>query len=269
LIIRVPLEMNHEISLQVKNQLIEIQRLSAQVEAFAREHHIPDPTTFQINLVLDELVTNVISYGYRDTAEHLINLRMKLSGEELTIVMEDDGLPFNPLEQAAPELDKPIAEKEVGGLGIFLVRKLVDSVEYRRQADKNILVMKKKTSFASPPKDHSLEIRETKSGDVWVLEFTGRFDALAAASALEKLSAFIAADKHRLVLDFSKLDYISSGGLQVLLVTLNRSRHTQGTIALCSLKDYLKDIFDITGFAKLFAIYQTRAEAIQALQAPG
>ena len=261
--------MNHEISLQVKNQLFEIQRLSALVEAFAREHQMPGSSAFQINLVLDELVTNVISYGYRDGAEHLIDLRMKLSGEELTIVMEDDGLPFNPLEQAAPQLDKPIAEKEVGGLGIFLVRKLMESVEYRREADKNILVMKKKISFASPPKSHHLEIRETKSGGVSVLEFTGRFDALAAPNALEKLSASIAAGKHRLVLDFSQLDYISSGGLQVLLVTLNRLRHAQGTIALCSLKDYLKDIFDITGFAKLFAIYQTRAEAIQALQAPG
>ena len=258
--------MNHEISVQVKNQLAEIHRLSALVEEFGRAYQWPDDVIFQINLVLDELVTNVISYGYHDSAEHLIDLRLKLSGDELTLVMEDDGKAFNPLEKASPQFDVPLEERGIGGLGIFLVRKLMDRVDYRREAGKNILVMMKRIISASPAQRQHLEISETKSGDAVVLKFAGRFDATTATIAMEKLSAALTPDKQRLVLDFSRLEFISSAGLQVLLVARNKLHHAQGKIVICSLKDYLKNIFDIAGFAKLFEIYATRAEALKRLQ---
>ena len=87
---------------------------------------------------------NVISYGYDDSDEHEIMIRLSCKGEEVTAEVEDDGRPFNPLEVAEPDTSKALEERPVGGLGIHLARKLMDDVEYKRQQEKNLLAMKKR-----------------------------------------------------------------------------------------------------------------------------
>ncbi len=128
------------------------------------------------------------------------------------------------------------------------------------------MVMKKKLTPAGSANRHPLEIRETKSGRALVLEFNGRLDATTSAGALEKLTASIEVGEQQLVLDFSQLDYISSAGLKTLLVVLNKLPPLHGTIALCSLKPYLKEIIDIAGLTALFPVYPSRAEALKSLQ---
>ncbi|MBI3249228.1 MAG: SpoIIE family protein phosphatase [Deltaproteobacteria bacterium] len=131
-------------SILFKNQLSEIGRLARVVEAFAERCHLSTSLAFELNVALEEIVTNVISYGYDDAGEHEIMLRLSSTGEEVTAEVEDDGRPFNPLAAAPPDTSKPLADRPMGGLGIHLVRKIMDAVEYRRQQEKNLLVMKKK-----------------------------------------------------------------------------------------------------------------------------
>jgi anti-sigma regulatory factor (Ser/Thr protein kinase) len=96
-----------------------------------------------LNLALEEILTNIISYGYTDNREHEIRVSLSVQPGEVTAEVEDDGRPFNPLEAPEPDTAKSLEEKMIGGLGIHLVRKLTDGLEYQRQEEKNRLVMKK------------------------------------------------------------------------------------------------------------------------------
>jgi anti-sigma regulatory factor (Ser/Thr protein kinase) len=132
------------LSVQLKNNLSELQRLNQIVTEFAERHGLASELVFRLNLVLEEIITNVISYGYQDGLEHEISVRLSWQDPDMKVEVEDDGRPFNPLEAPPPDIGKPLAEREVGGLGIHLVRKMMDELEYRRQNDKNLLILKTK-----------------------------------------------------------------------------------------------------------------------------
>jgi len=136
--------MDNRISITLKNQLSEIERLSQVLDEFGRLHDLPIRDLRAMNLALDEILTNVISYGYDDHHEHRITVRLSLAHGELIAEVEDDARPFNPLEFPAADTEKPIAERPIGGLGIHMVRKLMDQLEYQRQHAGNLLVMRKK-----------------------------------------------------------------------------------------------------------------------------
>jgi anti-sigma regulatory factor (Ser/Thr protein kinase) len=135
--------MSKQSAVIVKNQLSELERMSRVVEAFGEDNGVPPKAIFQLNLALDEILTNVMSYGYTDTAEHEIVVRLSADGGQVIVEVEDDGREFNPLDAAAPDLDAPAAERSIGGLGIHLARKVIDQLEYRREQGKNLLVMRK------------------------------------------------------------------------------------------------------------------------------
>ena len=133
---------------ELKNDLSEIARLARIVDDFARHHQIEAQTTRNMHLVLDEILTNIISYGYDNGGEHHIIARFNLERGHWTVAVEDDGKPFNPLDAPEPDTNQLLEERPIGGLGIHLVRKNVDELEYRRQKDKNILIMKLKLKGA-------------------------------------------------------------------------------------------------------------------------
>jgi anti-sigma regulatory factor (Ser/Thr protein kinase) len=132
-------------SVRLRNDLSEVQRLNQIVTEFAAQHGLAPELAFRVNLVLEEIVTNVISYGYDDHSEHEISVRLSWQDPRIELEVEDDGRPFNPLEAPEPEIDSPLVERPVGGLGIHLVRKMMDDFEYRREGDKNRLVLRTRT----------------------------------------------------------------------------------------------------------------------------
>jgi serine/threonine-protein kinase RsbW len=123
------------------NQLTELERVAREIEAFGEAHGIAPNLIFHVKVALDEILTNVISYGYPEGGEHMITVRLALKAAELVIEVEDDGRPFNPLTVAPPDLEESPEERPIGGLGLHLVRKMMDRLEYRREQDKNLLVM--------------------------------------------------------------------------------------------------------------------------------
>jgi anti-sigma regulatory factor (Ser/Thr protein kinase) len=137
--------MTRLISLTLANHLSEVAKLAGFVEAFGVAEGLEPEAVFNLNLALDEVVTNVIRYAHEDDGqEHPIVVRLALESGVVTAEVEDDGRAFNPLEAAAPNLDASIDERPIGGLGIHLVRSVMTSVEYRRQDGRNVLTMKKK-----------------------------------------------------------------------------------------------------------------------------
>ena len=131
-------------SFELKNDLSELERLCRTCEEIGQDINISDRTIFEMNLALDELFTNIISYGFQDCQEHIIKVTITTEGDQLQMRIEDDGVPFNPLESKTPEFQCGIEECKIGGLGIHLIRKLMDDVHYKRVADKNILVLRRK-----------------------------------------------------------------------------------------------------------------------------
>jgi anti-sigma regulatory factor (Ser/Thr protein kinase) len=131
-------------SFELKNDLSELEQLCQNCEEIGRDINISDKTIFEMNLALDELFTNIISYGFSDQQEHTIKINITIEGDQLQMRIEDDGVPFNPLESKTPDFQCGIEECKIGGLGIHLIRKMMDDVQYKRVSDKNILLLRRK-----------------------------------------------------------------------------------------------------------------------------
>jgi len=96
----------------------------------------------QIGIVIDEIFSNIVRYAYHPSSGN-VTIRITVDSY-ITIEFEDRGVAFNPLSADEPDITLPAEEREIGGLGIFMVKKIMDSVEYRREGDKNILTVKKR-----------------------------------------------------------------------------------------------------------------------------
>jgi len=107
-----------------------------------------------------------------------------------------------------------------------------------------------------------MEILEKKIGNVYLISIGGNLDAYSVNDVESKLNSLIDAGQVRLVVSLDKLEYISSSGLRVLLVTLKKVRKQQGDMRLACLKSNIKEVFDISGFTQLFNISDTEETAI-------
>lgn len=135
---------NDNRSFTMRNELSELENLTREITEFGSRHAFSHKVVFQLNLALEEIVTNIISYGFVDDEEHRINVDLKLAGAELEARVEDDGIPYDPLTTPAPNTDAPLDERRVGGLGVHLIRELMDDVTYTRTGDKNVLTLSKR-----------------------------------------------------------------------------------------------------------------------------
>ncbi len=128
----------------LKNQDGERRKLLGALEDFARQHSLPPAVVQAADLALEELITNIFNYAYDQAGPRDIRVRFLIDGDCLQIEVEDDGKPFDPLERPEPDISLPLDDKPIGGLGIYLVRRSMDEVQYRRHAGKNLLVMRKR-----------------------------------------------------------------------------------------------------------------------------
>ena len=133
--------MQKKISLLIKNNQEEIIRLSKLIDEFGIENNINADALYEINLALDEIITNIISYGFKDSLEHFISVEGTLQNNSLEIKIEDDGIAFDPLSAPEPDLNNKIDQRQIGGLGIHLVKTLMQDISYKREKEKNILIL--------------------------------------------------------------------------------------------------------------------------------
>lgn len=133
-------------TLILKNKVSELEKVMTCLSELCIRNAIPPDTEYDLNLALDELVSNVAKYAYPDGGEHYFRLEITLDRGEFVARLEDDGVEFNPNKHPAPDLDAPLEKRIEGGLGIFLVRKIMTSVEYEREERKNVVTLRKKLS---------------------------------------------------------------------------------------------------------------------------
>lgn len=127
--------------INIKNDISEIGEVCNKIDQFCTENNIPNKKRQDIDLIVDELASNVIFYAYPDGEQHSFTLSLELSEGIVTIKMVDTGTPFNPLNKNDPDIELSAEERQIGGLGIFLVKQLSEKVTYQRLNDKNHLTI--------------------------------------------------------------------------------------------------------------------------------
>lgn len=126
------------------NKLSEIEKIDLLLSQISKEWKLSDTDVFELNLIIEEWVSNIIFYAFEDDDEHEIVIKLELKANTITIAIIDDGKKFNLNDlPATNELSKPIKERKPGGLGIHFVKELSDSVEYSRKNGKNELLLTK------------------------------------------------------------------------------------------------------------------------------
>ena len=129
--------------IKLKNQVGELDLMAQFIEETGEELGLDMELLMNLNLVLEEMVSNIIFYAYPDGTEGTIELAVESDGKELTFFLYDYGRVFDPTQKADPDVSINPAERDIGGMGIFIVRNIMDKVTYQRLNGKNILTMKK------------------------------------------------------------------------------------------------------------------------------
>jgi anti-sigma regulatory factor (Ser/Thr protein kinase) len=135
-----------KISIALKNDFCELDSLCRSLEKFGKSHGLSKKCKLDLNLVLEELLTNIISHGYADEGEHFIHITISQENGVLVVCIKDDGIPFNPVTAEEPDVKRPLEEREIGGLGIHLIKQLTDDIAYERVGNQNIIILKKNIS---------------------------------------------------------------------------------------------------------------------------
>ena len=127
----------------IKNQVEELERVARFIDEIGEELSLDMELQMNLNLVMEEMVSNIIFYAYPEGVEATIELLAECDGKELTLILSDQGRAFDPTLKENFDMDVNPAERELGGMGIFIVKNIMNQVTYQRLEGRNLLTMKK------------------------------------------------------------------------------------------------------------------------------
>ena len=130
-------------SFSLESRISELQKLNQWVDTFAQASGLTMSDTFSLNLSLEELVSNIIKYGGEAGKTHKINILISINSPQLEVTISDSGQPFDPSKVETPDISLSVEERAIGGLGVFLANKYMDSMHYQRTDTHNILHLSK------------------------------------------------------------------------------------------------------------------------------
>jgi sigma-B regulation protein RsbU (phosphoserine phosphatase) len=131
-------------SLTLPNDIETIPQLNEFIDTVAEEIGLDMSLTMSLNLAIEEAVVNVMEYAYPEGEQGNVDIEVIADERWLTFIISDNGIPFDPTTQKDADTTLSAEERPIGGLGIFLVRQLMDSINYQRKDGKNILTLSKK-----------------------------------------------------------------------------------------------------------------------------
>jgi anti-sigma regulatory factor (Ser/Thr protein kinase) len=126
--------------IEARSSIDEIERIVAFIDGWCEAQSLPDDLRFKLHLVAEEFSMNAIMHGYRDREDGWIYIRLVASPDALSLVFQDEAPLFDPLSEAAsPDLAASIEDRQVGGLGVHLIKEMTRSIGYRRDGSRNVL----------------------------------------------------------------------------------------------------------------------------------
>jgi serine/threonine-protein kinase RsbW len=219
---------------------------------------LSDHAAWQVQLAVDEAATNVIQHGYSVAdadAKGELELGWRLDGDQFVVTLRDHGRRFDPSAVPAPDITSPLEERQAGGLGLYIMGRLMDVVQFDFDDQHGNLLTMSKYIGLSP----SIE-------SVRIFELSGRLDAVGTNAAIAQVHAAIAGDARKVLLDMSKVTFMSSSGLRALLLMRKELLAHDGELRLCELRPDVQEVFALTGFTQVFTIHRSRAEALDAFR---
>lgn len=248
------------------------------------------------NMALDDLLNNVVQYAFpNDPTEHIIVVAGDVRDECVVLTITDDGIPFNPLTVATPDLSLLLHEREIGGLGIHLVRSMFDEVTYHRNVGHNVLALRKRfvsepsaslrrpnqtgirglaggRKSSQPSQDSTgmaMGVRSHRNGDVMIVTPQNRFDTNSAPEVERILTHSIERGERQIVLDLSRISYISSIGLRVILKAVMTMTRTGGRVVLSGGNDHVRTVLQLSGALMMSLHASTLEDAIAKVRETG
>ena len=128
----------------LRNDIREMGRIMDAITQVVDSAAFPPVVVHDVTLAMEEIFSNIVFYGFGDDMDHNITLHLAIEDDSLILTLQDEGIPFNPLNVQIGRRDKPLEERDKGGMGIILAKNLMDQMEYRRERGKNILRMEKR-----------------------------------------------------------------------------------------------------------------------------
>lgn len=238
-------------SITVPAALESLARISDFISDATARAGLDDHAAWQVQLAVDEAATNIIQHGYDAGQPGEIELSWRVDGVEFAVTLRDRGRRFNPEAVPAPDITSPLEERQAGGLGLYLMNRLMDTVRFEfGEAQGNTLTMTKRIGPAA--------------GAARIFELSGRLDAVSTNAAIAQVRAAVAAGTRNVLLDLSGVTFMSSSGLRALLLVRKDLLAQGGELRLCELQPQVFEVFAITGFTQVFAIHRTRDDAMAA-----
>jgi len=130
-----------QLEITIKADMLEIDRVNAAFSQYAEKVGLSTAVVQKVSISFDELLTNIVAYGFDNPEGHLIDIAVVYSNGRLVITVTDDGVPFNPFDRVGPDTTLSLEEREIGGLGVLLVVELMDECTYQRLRDKNVVTL--------------------------------------------------------------------------------------------------------------------------------
>ena len=266
--------MRDERHLSFKPQLENIQAACDFVVQAAEAAGLDERSTYHCQLAVDEACTNIIEHGFNtdeDKPNGQINLMTGIEDPNtFVIAISDNSRAFNPITYKEPDPAQPLSEREVGGWGIYFIKKLMDMVDYRYVDGKNNLTLHKyvgqSLASTSSYSDREVDISsEPLAKDYIHILLRGQVDShtsITVETALDE--TIVAQGHHRLIIDFSEVSYISSSGLKVLVSAWRKAREKGGDVLLVGLQSRIYEVFEMIGFDMMFNIYDSVHDALEA-----
>jgi anti-anti-sigma factor len=233
----------------------------------ARSAALDEDEVFHCQMAVDEACTNIIEHAYGEDATGNIEITCFVEPGICTIQIVDHGRPFNPDSVPVPRIGASLDEIKPGGIGLHLMRRLMDEVRFEFTEHGNRLTMKKiGTSQVSSPHFQNIPVSQAKPG-IWIVEPQGRLDATTAPDLEHALETLVQQDAPWILVDLARGSYISSRGLKVLVSSWRKASDNSGKLALCAIIPRVLAIFETVGFTQIFDVYPNRDDALTALSA--
>lgn len=251
--------------LKISGRYDSIPLITEFVSEAARAAGLDEDAIFHCQMAVDEACTNVIEHAYGGDGKGNIEVTCHVSPGKCVISILDTGRPFDPESVPKPDPTMPLDKIEPGGVGLHLMRKLMDEVKFHFSDQGTTLVMVKTgDSTTPPPKPLTMPVHKA-AGDIWVVTPEGRVDSDHAPVLERTLTQLLEEGHSRIVVDMSRVEYIASRGLKSLIAAWRWADRADGELTLSGLSTRLYSVFDMAGFTQLFNIHPTMGAALDAL----
>ncbi len=260
----------NEKKLRISAQIKDIATACDFVVAEAESAGLDERDAHHCQLAVDEICTNIIEHGYGlADDERFIDIICQKYDNRFVVQILDDSFPFDPLGRTDPDPTSELEDRRIGGWGVYFIKKMMDELTYDYSQGRNRLTMvkrlKSKTGLSEntrKPLEPTPILVSSYPNNNWSIAPSGRLD-IASSRRLEAVVVKELGDGHRnLILDMSKVDYIASGGLKILVSLWKRTRDQRGDLILAGLTPSVREVFMLIGFDLVFTVFKSLNEAL-------